>query len=165
MWWTRSSKCWGRAASGGRFLKFFPPFTSVQNYFYAGRDTGVLDRMLNALRSLARGLAGRSEEPTAAAIDSQSVKTTESGGPSGYDAGKKVKDRKRYITVDMEGTPISVAIHRASVQDQDGALDVILAMLENAPEVTKTVGGRRIYGAETGGRAGGARSGGILEIV
>ena len=69
----------------------FPPFTTVQNYFYAWRDDGTLERMLDALRGLARAQAGRAAEPTAAAIDSQSVKTTECGGPAGYDAGKNIK--------------------------------------------------------------------------
>ena len=117
--------------------KCFPPFTTIQNYFYAWRDKGVLERMMDALRSLARKHEGRSAEPTAAAIDSQSVKTTEMGGPVGYDAGKRIKGRKRHITVDTEGFPIVIVIQEASVQDRDGALEVILGMHEKAPRVTK----------------------------
>ena len=117
--------------------KCFPPFTTVQNYFYAWRDTGVFERMMDALRAHARLQAGRTDDPTAAAIDSQSVKTTDMGGPAGYDAGKKIKGRKRHLTVDTEGFPIAITVHPADVQDRDGAPGVILRTLEKAPSVLK----------------------------
>ena len=75
----------------------------------------------------------RGARRTAAIIDSQSVKTTERA--RGYDGGKKIKGRKRHIAVDVEGFPIVIVVHEASVQDRDGV--VIRAMLEKAPTVIR----------------------------
>ncbi len=68
-----------------------------------------------------REAAGREASPTAGVIDSQSVKTTESGGPRGYDAGKKINGRKRHILTDTIGLPVGMIVHPADIQDRDGA--------------------------------------------
>ena len=116
--------------------KEFPPFTTVQYYFYQMRDSGVLDILNDALVAAARMLTGREATPTAGIIDSQSVKTTESGGPRGYDAGKKTKGRKRHIVTDTDGNLLGLITHAADIQDRDGASIVIAQALENHSSLT-----------------------------
>ena len=72
-----------------------------------------------------------------AVIDSPSVKTMESGGARGYDAGKKIRGRKRHIAEGVEGFPIAIHVHTADIHDRDGAPEVILDMLEGALTVAK----------------------------
>ena len=98
----------------------FPPFSTVQRWFYRWRDTGLWRDINHALVLRVREAQGREASPTACVIDSQSVKTTKSGGPRGYDAGKKVKGRKRHILTDTLGLMIEAVVHTADIQDRDG---------------------------------------------
>lgn len=101
--------------------KEFPPFTTVQYYFYRWRDDGTWLRINHELVMLVREREGREASPSAGVIDSQSVKTTEAGGPRGYDAGKKIKGRKRHLLTDTLGHLVAALVHPADVQDRDGA--------------------------------------------
>ena len=105
--------------------KDFPPYTTVQRFFYGWRDDGTWQRINHHLLLRAREAAGREASPSAGVIDSQSVKTTEAGGPRGYDAGKKVKGRKRHILTDTTGLLVAAVVHKADIQDRDGAVPLL----------------------------------------
>ena len=113
-----------RAGCAWRYLPAdFPPWRTVYGYFAAWRDDGTLARLHDALRAQVRAAAGRDREPTAAVIDSQSVRAADTvpKASRGWDNAKKVNGRKRHIAVDSMGLLLAVVITAASVQDRDAA--------------------------------------------
>lgn len=115
----------------------FAPWQAVYKAFVRWVETDAFEHMHNRLRQQWRSRMGRSTEPTAAVIDAQSNRGSPQGGESGYDAGKKVKGRKRHIIVDTLGLLLAVTVTAASVQDRDGAADVVAQACRKAPTIAR----------------------------
>lgn len=113
----------------------FPRWQNVYRTFRRWSEQGKFELMHDRLRAQWRERARRNDEPTAAVLDSQSTRSSPQGGDSGFDAGKKVKGRKRHLVVDTLGLLLAVSVTAASVQDRDGAYPVVSKMMAKHPTI------------------------------
>lgn len=117
--------------------KSFPPWRGVYKAFSRWAAAGTFEAMHDRLRAQWRARVGRNPEPSAAIIDAQSTRSTAQGGMSGFDAGKKVKGRKRHLVVDTLGLLLAVTVTAASVQDRDAAAEVVARAATKVPGLAK----------------------------
>lgn len=115
----------------------FPARGTIRYYFDIWTEDGTIKRIHTVTREQLRHKEGRNPQPSAAIIDTQTVKTTEAGGERGYDGNKKINGRKRHILVDTEGNLLAVVSHSAAMQDRDGAEHLFGLYHQQFPELQK----------------------------
>lgn len=125
--------------------KDFPPWENAYAHFRRWSTEGIFEKMNDRLRAMWREREHRTAEPSAAVLDAQSVKSTPQGGPKGFDAGKKVKGRKRHLVTDVLGLLLAVHVTPADVQDRDGAFPVVAAAMAKCSTI-KAVFADNAYG-------------------
>ena len=154
-----------RAGCAWRLLpKSFPPWRGVYKAFSRWAAAGTFEAMHDRLRQQWRERIGRDPEPSAAIIDAQSTRSTPQGGMTGFDAGKKVKGRKRHLVVDTLGLLLAVTVTSASVQDRDAAAPVVAQAMAKAPGI-KRLYTDAAYGGQCAQALAAAHPGLAVEVV
>lgn len=141
----------------------FPPWGTVWSYFRDWRDDATLEQVHDTLRGQVRTAAGKHVDPAAGSLDSQSVQTTDTPGPRGFAAGKKVKGRKRHLLVATLGLIHGLVVHPAAVQDRDGAKLVLEQVKDRMPRLERVWADGGYQGALVAWVA--EKTGWTLEIV
>jgi putative transposase len=120
-----------RSGCAWRLLpKEFGPWPTVHDYYRQWRQRGIWEQVNHTLRQAVRQAVGKAADPSAAILDSQTIKTGDQACASGYDAGKKIEGRKRHVVVDTLGLLLLVLVGPANIQDRDGARPLLRAVLQ-----------------------------------